>query len=98
MKVSLEMPAVQNCEATECAYNREQVCHARAITIGDNQHAACDTMLSGEPKHAKRPDVAGVGACKVASCMYNDDFECQADGIEVGLAQDHADCLTFEIR
>jgi hypothetical protein len=35
MKITLEIPAVQVCDATSCAYNVGQNCHALAITIGE---------------------------------------------------------------
>ncbi|MFC5673066.1 DUF1540 domain-containing protein, partial [Streptomyces incanus] len=47
----MEMPAVHECVAEDCAYNRDRACHALAITVGDTagvvvRHAHCDTFVS----------------------------------------------------
>ncbi|MCI2417977.1 DUF1540 domain-containing protein [Saccharopolyspora sp. K220] len=92
----MKMPMVNKCTAVECSYNRDQTCHALAITIGDPAHAQCDTfcrapMSGGDPKA-----VGQVGACKMSDCRYNVDLECQAPGITVGREQDIVDCLTYQ--
>ena len=97
MKMTLEMPNVEACEVTSCAYNVDQLCRARAITVGHGIHAACDTFFVAQP-HTRSDQHAGVGACKVAACRHNHDYECAAAAIRVGLHQDHADCLTFATR
>jgi Domain of Unknown Function (DUF1540) len=97
MKMMIEMPNVEACEVTSCAYNADQACHARAITVGHGIHAACDTFFVAQP-HASSDQHAGVGACKVAACRHNHDYECAAAAIRVGLHQDHADCMTFDAR
>jgi hypothetical protein len=98
MKITLDIPNVQACEVTSCAYNAGQSCHARAITIGDGIHAGCDTFFVSV-RHARDISrVAGVGACKVAGCRYNSDFECSAETIRVGSHEGHADCVTFAPR
>jgi hypothetical protein len=94
MRITIDMPSVLACEATRCAYNVDQSCHARAITVGDGSHPACDTFFPAN-EHTHRADNAGVGACKVSSCRYNDDLECSASGVRVGIHQGHADCVTF---
>jgi hypothetical protein len=95
MRITIEVPSVTACEATQCAYNRDHNCHARAITVGDGAHPACDTFFVSQ-EHTNDVEVtAGVGACKVSSCRYNDDFECSASGIRVGTHDGHADCVTF---
>lgn len=92
------MPNIAACDVTNCAYNTDGNCHARAITVGDGAHAACDTYFpsSGHTRQALR--IAGVGACKVTGCAHNADFECQAPAIRVGHHQQHADCMTYEER
>ena len=96
MRLNVELRRVRECLATQCAYNDQRVCHARAITVGDGAHPACDTFLPS-PKHAlDTSQIAGVGACKVTSCLHNRDFECTAKAIRVGTHETHADCLTFE--
>jgi hypothetical protein len=94
---TIEMPDVAACDATDCAYNKEGDCHARAITVGDGAHPGCDTFMRSRD-HSRRPDGAGVGACKVKACKHNDDFECQASAIRVGRGSDTVECLTFARR
>ncbi len=91
---SIEMPGVRSCKATQCAYNREKVCHARAITIGDGTHPCCDTFFQSRA-HVSGSQKAGVGACKVSICQHNDNFECQARSIELARQDCPADCATF---
>ncbi len=95
-KVTLEMSAVQGCAVSGCAYNREQKCHAKAITIGDGQTPGCDTSFSNGSHVREKIRIAGVGACKVSTCRFNDDYECSAGKITVGLSQgNRALCMTY---
>lgn len=98
MRITIEAPSVLACEATQCAYNVGQSCHARAITIGDGAHPACDTFISTEDHVHSTGTIAAVGACKVTACQYNDDLECSAEGVRVGTHESHADCVTFTPR
>ncbi len=41
----MKMPQVTECEMSECAYNKDNACHAMAITIGDGAHPRCDTFF-----------------------------------------------------
>lgn len=84
MKMVFEMPCVQTCAVSECTYNHDGKCHARAVTIGDGNNPGCDTFFSCG-KHCHSEALAGVGACKVNGCMHNVDFECQAENISVGI-------------
>jgi hypothetical protein len=95
MKITLEIPAVQACDATSCAYNVGRNCHALAITIGDGIHAACDTFIANGLHARDTSHTAGVGACKATSCRYNSDLECSAGAIHVNVHADHADCATY---
>ena len=98
MQVKIEMPSVSTCMVSACAYNLENACHARAITVGHGTHPGCDTFMSnGSHVHDKKLK-AGVGACKVNVCRHNNDFECSADGISVGMTGQEINCLTFEAR
>jgi hypothetical protein len=97
MAIEVEMPAVAECSADDCAYNAEGSCHARAITIGDGVHPGCDTFFAAA-RHTRSLRMAGVGACKVVSCKHNDDFECQATSIEVERRAVGVECATFERR
>jgi hypothetical protein len=97
MKVMIEVPEIIRCSVDACTYNREEQCHACAITVGGPGDHRCDTMFANG-NHASRKAMGGVGACKVTDCRLNDDCECQADGIEVGQQLDGPDCLTFTAR
>jgi hypothetical protein len=97
MKKTIEMPEVMKCEAGDCSYNHDATCHARAITVGDQQAHLCDTMWMA-PQHAKRQDGAGVGACRSANCAFNEDLECQADGVNIVLSGGQALCGTFAAK
>jgi hypothetical protein len=98
MRLNLELPIVRDCAATQCAYNSEQACHARAITVGDGAHPACDTFLPSGQHTQDTSHTGAVGACKVAACRHNQDLECTADSIHVGNHDGHADCMTFAQR
>lgn len=92
--ITLEMPAVAECDVTNCVYNMGKSCHARAITIGDELGAMCDTFFDANP-HTKGKYKAGVGACKVLDCAHNTDYECSADSISVIAVNQMARCGTF---
>lgn len=95
MIIATDMPEVSRCAATECAYNADSACHARAITIGEGPaDPDCDTFFSNE-HHTKRERTAGVGACKVTGCSHNEDYECSADQIELGYSGGSVNCLTY---
>ncbi|MCF6522703.1 DUF1540 domain-containing protein [Streptomyces sp. JJ36] len=91
----MDMPIVNQCTVTECVYNREEACHALAITVGDVQHPRCDTYFSAGTKGGDPSTTGRVGACKVSACRHNAQFECRAPGITVGYQQTEVDCLTF---
>lgn len=96
--LTLDMPIVAECLASECAYNVSMKCHARAITVGNSMHAGCDTFFAraGHTKAADR--TAGVGACKSVQCKFNEDLECMTDSIRVGLRGQEVNCMTFISR
>ncbi len=98
MKMTIDMPLVQGCSVTNCAYNNKSRCHAKAITIGDGVHPGCDTYLNSTAEHTRMNVVAGVGACKVTGCRHNTDFECMADNIDVAILEKVANCMTFSAR
>ena len=93
-KFSIEMPQVNGCEMTKCAYNLDNMCRARAITVGDGVKAMCDTFFTATP-HSSGKYTAGVGACKVSTCSFNSDYECQADGVSIAMENKQAKCMTF---
>lgn len=96
----MDMPRIETCDAQECAYNHNNMCHALAITVGGpNDEAACDTywckqsMEGGDPKAIGR-----VGACHMASCMYNQRLECASGSIGVSPMTPLPGCMTYEKR
>ena len=96
--ICIEMPVVSECAATECAYNLNKACHARAITVGDGTHPGCDTFIKGSPHATGGGQSAGIGACKTASCKFNKGLECMTDSIRVGLVQNKVNCMTYSAR
>ncbi|HEY0720690.1 MAG TPA: DUF1540 domain-containing protein [Gammaproteobacteria bacterium] len=98
MELTIDMPLIRHCDVSECIYNRQSACHAKAITIGDAATPACDTFLSASG-HVKNATIqAGVGACKVSGCNYNADFECSAQSISVGHSGGNSLCMTYMPR
>lgn len=97
-QISIEMPVVAQCSVQECAYNTDNCCHARAITVGDGVHPGCDTFLTAGPHAKDKKRTAGVGACKVSACRYNEDYECMTEQITVGHVSDSVRCLTYQHR
>lgn len=98
-RIPIEMPIVSECSVTECTYNMNVSCHARAITVGSNVHPDCDTYFSSSSSHTKAVErTAGVGACKMSDCNYNDDYECIAEEIRVGYKMERVNCLTYAHR
>lgn len=97
-KLTIEMPTVANCAAEDCAYNSQQMCHARAITIGDGAHPDCDTFFMNRSHVLEKKMIAGIGACKVTNCTHNEDCECTASSISVGRSGSAINCMTFKAR
>jgi len=98
MKITIDMPLVDTCTVSECGYNGDNKCHARAITIGDGVHPGCDTALLESSRHTGENNLAGVGACKVTGCTFNEELECYADSITVSTANNSIQCMTFQAR
>lgn len=104
-----QIPKVSQCDMTECGFNRERLCHAAGIQVGDalvsdrsagpSQDPRCDTFTVQAGARFGAPDlIAQIGACKVTSCVHNDALRCTAEGITVGHHGSHADCLTYSRR
>lgn len=91
----MDMAKVQKCSVDDCAYNKDNKCHALAITIGDGDNPQCDTYCHASNKGGEASAVAGVGACKVAICRFNQMLECTAGRVNIGWKGQEADCLTF---
>jgi hypothetical protein len=97
-QIVVEMPPVRSCSARQCAYNVNQSCHAKAITVGDVTNPECDTFLQSGSHNKEANRVAGVGACKVTGCRFNADFECTAESIQVGVKDNKINCLTYAAK
>lgn len=97
-KICIEMPIVAQCMVSECAYNANSSCQARAITIGDEYQPGCDTFMAGSHHARSAGQAAGIGACKTVGCKFNDDLECTAESIRVGIIKNEANCMTFALR
>lgn len=93
----MDMSNITKCSVEECSYNKQQQCHALAITVGDQDDPRCDTFLPAGRKGGDSANTGKVGACKVSVCKYNDSLECNAGQIEVGHKAGTAYCLTFEL-
>lgn len=98
MEMTIDMPYVESCSIRNCAYNKDNECHARAITIGDGTHPGCDTSFLEASTHTHAKSLAGVGACKVSSCLFNNDLECSADSITVSMKKKTIQCMTYQTR
>ncbi len=97
-KICIQMPVVSECAATECAYNFNKNCQARAITVGDGTHPGCDTFFMGSGKAKGSGQIAGIGACKISSCKFNEGFECMTESISVCHVQNKVSCTTYSAR
>lgn len=89
------MPTVSQCTVEQCAYNLDNICHAKAITIGDSANPNCDTFFMAHQHSKETKRIAGVGACKVGVCEFNNDFECTLENIIVGFSGQKINCLNF---
>jgi len=95
----MKMAKVKRCEAGECSYNADNLCHTPAITVGDDAvHPMCDTFCMSSIKGGNGKIVAGIGACKVSECMFNEALECQSSEVRIGHQGNEVDCLTFKMR
>ena len=96
--ITIDMPIVSECAASECAYNVDTSCHAKAITVGNSLHAGCDTFFPGSGHTRATDRTAGVGACKSAECKFNEDLECMTDSIRVAPTGQDVNCMTYSPR
>ncbi|SDJ87607.1 DUF1540 domain-containing protein [Microbulbifer yueqingensis] len=97
MIIATDMPEVARCAVNQCAFNSDDACHARAITIGEGSDPDCDTFFDNS-HHTHSSRTAGVGACKMTDCSHNEDLECSAESIQVGKSGDSVECLTYNTR
>lgn len=99
MRMIMDIPAVAGCAADKCAFNRDQKCHAKAITIGNSGNPACDTYLAASQHIRDTSRIAGVGVCKSIDCKNNEEFDCKATEIRVGMISGGGiTCSSYEKR
>ncbi|MHC4075271.1 MAG: DUF1540 domain-containing protein [Planctomycetota bacterium] len=89
---------VVECRIRDCAYNLDNLCHARAVTIGDISGAKCGTYCSFmlAVQRIDTGSTAMVGACKMGGCAYNAELNCHAEEIVIDYRQDQPECLIYE--
>ncbi|MDX1763698.1 MAG: DUF1540 domain-containing protein [bacterium] len=73
-----QMPMIVSCTGSDCSYNKDMICNAMAVTIGEEGEAICDTYYHGSRRIAYPETVSFVGACKMESCRFNRYLECTA--------------------
>lgn len=89
------VPEVKVCTVNQCFYNRENECHAHAITVGSDE-PICETFLQSGT-HVTKHAQGEVGACHVDNCEYNKQMFCSAcSDIQVSMSGGKAICDTFE--
>ncbi len=94
----MEMSKIEDCAVADCAYNRDNMCHAIGITVGDGEDPACDTFLGMSGEEAAmcvRDAEAGVGACKMVDCRFNGCLQCGAEAVNVMAGTAGPRCGTF---
>lgn len=91
----MDMPQVKLCNAAKCAFNKDNACHALAVTIGDDLIARCDTYLVNGSHGGILSEIAGVGACKMEDCTHNKGLYCRAPAIEVKYTKNGPVCATY---
>lgn len=85
---------VLTCMATGCSFNSSEVCHAGAITVGED-HPQCDMYTHSAVPMAD--EMSSVSKCSVSNCFFNESMGCHAVGITLGNHGDHADCFTSRV-
>lgn len=93
----METVKIISCGAEKCAYNKNKVCHALAVTIGSS-HQQCDTFMEDSQKGGDANAQGCVGACHMKNCRYNQLLECSAQAVQVSMHGKHGDCSTFMAR
>ncbi len=94
---TLLMPKVETCDATDCAYNVEGVCHTMAINVA-GPTPTCNTYTPGESKAGIEFIVAGVGSCSMKDCVYNEHLECTQENVHIAGKGDQTLCNSYTQR
>ena len=94
----MKMAKVKECDAIACSYNVDNLCHAIAITVGDESRPLCDTICQFPIKGGSEKIVAGVRACKVDRCIHNRSLRCTCSEIKLGYKGTQLHCLGFSLE
>ena len=86
------------CDVDDCSYNRNHICHADSITIGDHGKAVCDTFCLSALQGGNSNSFAAVGACKVEDCLHNHGLLCHCQYITMSFQDDDVYCMKYESR
>jgi hypothetical protein len=91
------VPEVKKCTVSQCFYNKDSECGARAVLVGSDE-PVCETFIVSQ-QHTKHQGQAGVGACHIDNCQYNQSMSCHAcSDIEIVFSNNQAWCNTFESK
>jgi hypothetical protein len=82
---------ILTCQAVNCSYNLEEICHAGTISVGD-RHPSCDMYTHGSVAMSDLEPC--VHKCLVADCFFNTGAACHASGVTIANHESHADCMT----
>lgn len=93
-----DLPKVESCSVAECSFNKENQCHAAAITVSKTNDPACSTFINSSSKGGIDSLTAGVGACLQASCEHNNNLECGANAVAMALIDGIASCSTYQAK
>lgn len=85
---------ILTCQARDCSYNDQEICHAGTITVGDS-HPQCDMFTHDRVRMADMEPC--VTKCMVDACFFNTDAACHAAGVTLGQHGSHADCMTVRM-
>lgn len=90
------MPKISKCEVDICSFNRNETCHARAVTISSIGRGRCETFCH-LTTHSRDTSYTGfVGACKAQQCEDNFDLECQRREISIGYKAQGPCCNCYQ--
>jgi len=93
----MQMSEILGCNVSQCAYNRDNKCHAMAINVGGTS-PLCDAFTETVAKCGDTQINGSVGSCKLKDCRFNDCLMCTATGIRVKWDNNQAMCETFAPR
>lgn len=86
---------IRECAVSDCAYNEDERCRAKAINVG-GPSPCCDTYTKSRQMGGAKDNKAIVGACRVQDCRHNKSLQCNATAIHVSGGACKASCMTYE--